>query len=40
MNNLDGQAMKNRNMQPDLVKFVGGEVTISNFTIQPPRGNF
>lgn len=36
MNNLDGQAMKARNMQPDLVKFVGGEVTISNFTIQTP----
>lgn len=38
MNNLDGQAMKARNMQPDLIKFVGGEVTISNFTIQTPPG--
>jgi hypothetical protein len=38
MNNLDGQAMWMSGLHTDLVKFVGGNVTLSDFTIQTPDG--
>jgi len=38
MNHMDGQAVLDRNLMPDLVKFVGGDVFSSNFTLQTPAG--
>ena len=38
MNNLDVQALWNQNLPGDLVKFVGGDVHLSHFTIQTPPG--
>jgi len=38
MNHMDGQAVLDRNLMPDLVKFVGGYVLMSNFTLQTPAG--
>lgn len=38
MNNLDVQALWNQNLHGDLVKFVGGDVHLSHFTIQTPPG--
>lgn len=38
LNNLDGQAMWDQNIHADLVKFVGGDVLLSHFTIQTPPG--
>ena len=49
MNNLDAQTLWNKNLQADLVKFVGGDVHLCRFTLQtspgplcvtgPPAGN-
>jgi hypothetical protein len=38
MNNLDGQAMWNSGLHTDLVKFVGGNIVLLDFTIQTPEG--
>ena len=38
MNNLDAQTLWDQNLQADLVKFVGGDVHLSHFTIQTPPG--
>lgn len=38
MNNLDGQALWDQNLHAALVKFVGGDVNLSHFTIQTPPG--
>ncbi|MDF1570916.1 MAG: hypothetical protein RQ743_12565 [Bacteroidales bacterium] len=38
MNNLDMQALWDLNLHGDLVKFVGGDVRLSHFTIQTPPG--
>jgi len=38
MNNLDAQALFDQNMYHDLVKFVGGDVHISDFTLCTPEG--
>lgn len=38
MNNLDMQAMWDKNIHADLVKFVGGDVLLSDFTLQTPPG--
>lgn len=38
MNNLDAQALWDQNLPHDLVKFVGGDVQLSHFTIQTPSG--
>lgn len=38
LNNLDSQAMWDQNLHADLVKFVGGDVHLSHFTIQTPPG--
>ncbi len=38
MNNLDMQAMWDKNIHADLFKFVGGDVLLSDFTLQTPPG--
>jgi len=38
MNHMDGQAVLDNNLMPDLVKFVGGNVQMSHFTLQTPEG--
>lgn len=38
MNNLDMQALWDQNMRGDLIKFVGGNVHLSQFTVQTPPG--
>lgn len=38
MNNLDLQSLWNKGLRGDLVKFVGGEVCLSDFTIHTPEG--
>jgi hypothetical protein len=38
MNNLDAQALWDQNLPHDLIKFVGGDVNLSHFTIQTPPG--
>jgi hypothetical protein len=38
MNHMDGQSVLDRNLLVDLIKFVGGDVLMSNFTLQTPEG--
>lgn len=38
MNNLDAQSLMDQNLSPDLMKFIGGNVTLSDFTIRTPAG--
>ncbi|MRS02307.1 hypothetical protein EG832_03610 [bacterium] len=38
MTHMDGQAVLDRNLLPDLIKFVGGGVVMRNFTLQNPAG--
>lgn len=38
MNNLDAKTLWDQNLHADLVKFVGGDVHLSHFTIQTPPG--
>lgn len=38
MNNLDLQVLWDQNMRGDLIKFVGGNVHLSRFTLQAPPG--
>lgn len=38
MNHMDGQAVLDKNLLPDLVKFVGGDIYLSNFTLRTPEG--
>lgn len=38
LNNLDTQELWDQNVHADLVKFVGGDVHLSHFTIQTPPG--
>lgn len=38
LNNLDIQSLWDQNLRGDLVKFVGGDVHLSQFTIQTPPG--
>lgn len=38
MNHMNGQALLDRNLLVDLIKFVGGDVHMSQFTIRTPEG--
>jgi hypothetical protein len=38
MNNLNSQLLWDRHQTVNIIKFVGGDVTVSNFTIQTPPG--
>lgn len=38
MNNLDAQALWDQNLGHDLIKFVGGNVHLKNFSIETPAG--
>ena len=38
MNHMNGQAVLDKNLLPDLLKFVGGNVQMSHFTLQTPEG--
>lgn len=38
MNNLDAQALWDQNLGQDLIKFVGGNVHLKNFSIETPPG--
>ena len=38
LNDLDAQALKDQNLSPDLVKFIGGDVHLRDFTIRTPEG--